>query len=222
MSAESAKVTDRATKAARRRKYEKRRRAEKEAATRLRITEAAVKLHGSVGAARTTISGVAVEAGVQRGTVYRHFPDEAALFEACSSHWIAQNPPPDPEGWAKEDDGDARLHRALDEVYSYYERTAEMIENNLRDVATVPALRPSMELFSAYLEAAREALVAGRPERGPARRTVRASIGHALAFTTWRSLTREQGLSRAQAVELMAALVGASGASPGRRTKPET
>ena len=82
------------------RRYRKRRRAELEDETRRRITEAAVELHGTVGPARTTISAVAERAGVQRATLYRHFPDEEALFDACSSHWAAQHPLPDLADWA--------------------------------------------------------------------------------------------------------------------------
>src|SRR5215211_773494 len=92
-----------------RRPYRKRRRAELEADTRLRITEATVDLHGSVGPARTTISAVAERAGVQRATVYRHFSDEEALFDACSSHWMAQHPLPDPAAWAAIQDAHERL-----------------------------------------------------------------------------------------------------------------
>ena len=102
----------------RKRAYRKRRRAEQEEETRLRITEAAVDLHGSVGPARTTVSAIAERAGVQRATVYRHFPDEEALFAACSSHWAALNPPPDPAAWAEIADPDERLRRALSELYS--------------------------------------------------------------------------------------------------------
>ena len=78
------------------REYKKRKRAESEEATRQRIAAAAAELHEHVGPARTTFSAVAERAGVQRATLYRHFPDEDALFEACSSHWSARNPPPDP------------------------------------------------------------------------------------------------------------------------------
>ena len=104
----------------RKRAYRKRRRAEQEEETRLRITEAAVDLHGSVGPARTTVSAIAERAGVQRATVYRHFPDEEALFAACSSHWAALNPPPDPAVWAEIADPDQRLRGALAELYSWY------------------------------------------------------------------------------------------------------
>src|SRR5579875_2063927 len=104
-----------------RRRYQKRRRAEREVQTRLRITEAAVKLHGTVGPARTTIKGVATEAGVQRATVYHHFPDLDSLFIACSTHWASLNPPPDPKGWRQIIDSDIRLRQGLTELYAWYD-----------------------------------------------------------------------------------------------------
>src|SRR4051794_1391044 len=76
------------------RAYTKRRRAELEEQTRRRITESAVALHGTIGPSRTSMSAVAERAGVRRSTLYRHYPDEAALFEACSAHWVAANPWP--------------------------------------------------------------------------------------------------------------------------------
>src|SRR3954468_12285216 len=105
------------------RKYEKKRRAELEAETRRRITETAVELHGTVGPARTSISAIAERAGVRRSTVYRHFPDEAALFDACSSHWEAANPVPDLARWESIGDPDERLQAGLSDLYAYYART---------------------------------------------------------------------------------------------------
>ena len=64
------------------RKYELKKRAEQMGETRQRITEAAIELHGSVGPSRTTMSAVAERAGVERRTLYRHFPNEADLFAA--------------------------------------------------------------------------------------------------------------------------------------------
>src|SRR5919108_6229692 len=189
-----------------RRTYRKRRRAQLEAETRLRITEAAVDLHGCVGPARTTISGVAERAGVQRATVYRHFADEEALFDACSSHWMAQHPLPDPTAWANIENPDERLPVALGELYEWYEQGEYMLANVTRDLALVPALRPSMEAFQRWLDAAADALVGGRPEGGARRRRKRAAVGHALAFETWRSLVGHQGMSRSEAIELMKAL----------------
>jgi AcrR family transcriptional regulator len=190
-----------------RRPYRKRRRAQLEAETRLRITDAAIDLHGSVGPARTTISAVADRAGVQRATVYRHFPDEEALFDACSSHWMAQHPLPDPARWTQIEDPAQRLRVALGELYEWYEHGEYMLERTTRDLALVPALRPSMEAFHGWLEAA---ILHGRPKRGRRGRRLRAAVGHALAFETWRSLAIHQGLPRAETIELMEALANAA------------
>jgi AcrR family transcriptional regulator len=189
------------------RTYRKRQRAESEAQTRLRITESAVHLHGTVGPARTTMSAVAEHAGVQRSTLYRHFPDEAALFDACSAHWVAANPRPDLVAWAAISDPDERLRAALTELYGYYERAAPMLENLLRDEHVVDVLRERFQGFHWYLDAVADTLMAGRGLRGSARRRARAAIGHAVAFSTWRSLVREQGLPQAEAVELASGFV---------------
>jgi AcrR family transcriptional regulator len=193
------------------RPYRMKRRAELEEQTRLRITESAVELHGTVGPAHTSVTAVAERAGVRRSTVYRHFPDEAALFAACSGHWIAQNPRPDLSRWAAIEDPDARLRSALEEIYAHYRATERMLANLLRDEATMPVVQERFAGFHAFLEHARDVLLAGRRSRGAARRRERAAIGHALAFTTWRSLAREQGLSDLESARLMAGLIAAAG-----------
>lgn len=194
------------------RRYEKKRRAELEAETRRRITESAVELHGTLGPARTSISAVAERAGVRRSTVYRHFPDEVALFTACSTHFAESNPVPDLADWEAIADPDERLRTALDELYGYYRRTERMMDNLHRDSVTMPVVKRMFTPFREYLSAARETLIRGRAVRGRRRDTVRAAIGHALAYPTWRSLSREQGLDDEQATELMCKLVaGAAG-----------
>ncbi|MEZ5078561.1 MAG: helix-turn-helix domain-containing protein [Solirubrobacterales bacterium] len=193
------------------RPYRKRRRAAAEEETKRRITEATVELHGSVGPARTTFSAVAERAGVQRATVYRYFPDEEALFGACSAHWLAEHPLPDAAAWAAIDDPEERLRTGLEELYAWYARGEQMLLRTTRDTSLVPALGPSMEAFGAWVSYAAETLVRGRPERGTRRRRIRAAVGHAIAFATWRSLVREQELSEAEAVELMLATVAAAG-----------
>ncbi|HEX8688694.1 MAG TPA: helix-turn-helix domain-containing protein [Solirubrobacterales bacterium] len=199
------------TSQASKRKYRKRRRAELEEETRLRITEAAVALHGSLGPARTTISAVAERAGVQRATVYRHFPDEEALFGACSAHWRAQHPLPDLAEWAAVEDPSERLRLALTGLYAWYERGEGMLEKTTRDAPLVPAMRAAVESMGGWFAEAIAIILRGRPERGARRRRVEAAIGHAVSFPTWRSLVREQGLARAEAVELMCGLVAAAG-----------
>ena len=190
----------------RKRKYEKKVRAEAEAQTRLRITESAVELHGSLGPANTSMSAVAEHAGVRRSTLYRHFPDERALFGACSAHWAEANPPPDIGAWAAIEDPEERLEAALSELYAFYGRTEEMLDKLLRDAPTVPVVDELMGGFRAFLDEAAKVLMRGRGLRGKAAKRIRAAIGHALAFRTWQDLTRAQGLSDDQAVELMARL----------------
>jgi AcrR family transcriptional regulator len=194
------------------RPYRMKRRAELEEQTRVRIAESAVALHEELGPARTSISAVAERAGVRRSTVYRHFPDEEALFAACSAHWGAANPPPDPSAWAAIEDPGARTEAALRELYAFYGRTEAMLASLLRDAPVVPVVQRLMGDFYGYLSAIQDILMAGRGLRGRAARRTRAAIGHALAFETWRSLTREQELADRDAVALMRGLVdGAAG-----------
>ena len=195
------------------RPYRKRRRAQLEAVTRRRITESAVELHGTIGPSQTSVSAVAERAGVRRSTVYRHFRDEAALFDACSAHWRAANPRPSLEDWAGIPDPDERLTAALRELYGYYRCTESMLANLLRDEERMPVVEEKFALFRDYLASARATLLRGRGVRGSARRRVGAAIGHALWFETWRSLSRE-GLDDREAAELMCRLVAAAGARP--------
>jgi AcrR family transcriptional regulator len=189
------------------RPYRMTRRAELEEQTRRRITESTVALHEELGPARTSISAVAERAGVRRSTVYRHFPDEEALFAACSSHWRADNPPPDPRSWATIEDPAQRTEAALRELYAFYGRTEGMYTSLLRDEPVVPIVHRLLGDFYGYLRAIQDLLMTGRGLRGRAARRTRAAIGHALSFPTWSSLTREQGLTDADAVALMCSLV---------------
>jgi AcrR family transcriptional regulator len=195
------------------RPYRMKRRAELEEQTRLRITESAMALHRELGPARTSITAVAERAGVRRSTVYRHFPDEEALFRACSSHWGAANPPPDASAWAAIEDPRERTETALGELYAFYGRNEEMFTSLLRDELLVPIVHHLMGDFYGYLAAIQDILMAGRGLRGRAARRTRAAIGHALAFPTWQSLTREQGLGDGEAVALMCSLVDDAAAS---------
>jgi len=192
------------------RPYRKKRRAEAEAETRLRITESAVALHGTLGPSRTSMSAIAEHAGVRRSTLYRHFPDEDAVFAACSAHWRDANPAPDLGAWAAIDDPSRRLRVALGELYAYYRRTEGMLANLYRDEPLVPSVKATFSRFRGYVAAAAEVLMDGRRLRGRARTRVGASIALAVEFATWRSLTREQGLDDDAAADLMCRLVDAA------------
>ncbi|MDQ6878043.1 MAG: TetR/AcrR family transcriptional regulator [Candidatus Dormibacteraeota bacterium] len=197
--------------AAEKRRYRMDRRADAQERTRLRITDSAIELHGTIGPSQTSISAVAALAGVRRSTVYRHFPDEAALFDACSAHWRAQNPPPDTDAWAAIRSPDDRLRVALNELHTFYERTEQMYDNLFRDETTVAVVRERFTAFRSYVMVARETLMLGRSLRGARRRRTQAALGHAIAFSTWKSLVREQGLSNSDASALLIMLVESTG-----------
>jgi AcrR family transcriptional regulator len=192
------------------RKYELKKRAEEMAETHRRITDAAIELHGTVGPSRTTLSAVAKRAGVERRTLYRHFPTEADLFAACSTHYFTANPWPDLGTWRAIGDPQQRLVRALDELYAYYERTEPMLSNVLRDAELVDFARGAVAPLHAFLDEAAEILTIGRQVvRGRRRQILGGALRHALAFSTWRSLSTN-GVGRSDAVKLMAALVEAA------------
>src|SRR6266567_5093007 len=134
------------------RPYRMRRRAELEEQTRRRITESTIALHEEFGPARTSISAIAGRAGVRRSTVYRHFPDEDALFAACSSHWRAANPPPDPRAWSSIEDPAERTDSALRDLYAFYGRTQRMYSSLLRDEPLAPPVQRRLRDFYRYLD----------------------------------------------------------------------
>jgi AcrR family transcriptional regulator len=177
------------------RRYELRKRADTMAETRQRITEAAVALHGSIGPARTTVAAIAERAGVQRHTVYRHFPTEADVFAACTQHYSALHPWPDPAAW----DGDTNT--ALNELYAYYAEVEPMMTNALRDAEVTPIVAAAMQPYLDYLEK-----VTGLLTDGSALTT--AAIRHAVDFRTWRSLVRQNELPPSDAVRLMTRMIG--------------
>lgn len=185
------------------RRYELRVRAEQQERTRQRIVEATIALHQAVGPARTTITAIAERAGVGRLSVYRHFPDEQSLLAACSGLWWQRNPPPDPDTWRTIADPTERLRTALRESYAYHRRTEAMISHVLADVGD----QPVMAGYHAHWARAADAVAAAWPVRGREHRLVRPAVGHALAFTTWRSLTTDQGLDDDSARELAARMV---------------
>ena len=179
------------------RPYRLKRRAEQQARTRERIVEAAAALHEQLGPRNTTISAVAERAGVQRLTVYRHFPDDRALFAACSAHWLGLNPPPDAQAWRDLDDPAARSRAALGALYAYYRRTARMWRSVYRDLEALPALEKPMAGVQAYLQDVAGDLLATWRAGPGARRTLKAALAHCVAFATWDSLARE-GLKDAE------------------------
>lgn len=188
------------------RRYEQRARAERQADTRRRIAEATAELHEEVGPARTTVAEIARRAGVQRLTVYNNFPDEHDLFAACQQHFLAQNPPPDLATALGIADPGERVESVLHGLYGWYRSTERMSTNVRRDRETMPALDALMaETSDAALGRLADALAAG-VAAGKPRRPVRAAVALALDFWTWRRLARE-GLGDRAAARLMTGFV---------------
>lgn len=180
------------------RTYKLGKRADRKAETRQRIVEAAVDLHGSVGPAATSLSMVAERAGVQRHTLYAHFPRERLLFEACSGLTIERDPMPDPRPWREIADPGDKLRTGLDAIYGWYERNAQLAACVLRDAEHHALTRDIVEeKMGPPMAECRAALGHGLPP--PAN----AMLGLAMSFATWRTLTRDEGLSSGGAAEAM-------------------
>jgi AcrR family transcriptional regulator len=174
------------------RKYRKTRRAEQEEQTRDKIVDAAMALHEEIGPRATSISAIAERAGVQRLTVYRHFKDDVAIFQACSSRWFELNPPPDPSLWRELSPALKRTEETLRNIYTYYAANAQMLNRVYSDEADVPALQEVMEGFKSYLDQIGNDLVKAWQPESKKRKDVKVLISHALQFPTWNSFSQEK------------------------------
>jgi AcrR family transcriptional regulator len=199
------------------RTYRMGRRRESLEATRQRIAEAAFELHATIGPAQTSISAVAERAGVQRHTVYNHFPDMTALIRACTEHGLRVTRIPEAAPWQAEEDPTKRLRAGLIELYGYYRANARLLGNVVRDLPVMGS--GGSEAFIEHMGGLFGALAAGWTGEDATQRLRMISIGHAMAFETWQSLT-DQGLSDAEAAELMLQLVtGVEGGGHPRRVR---
>jgi AcrR family transcriptional regulator len=171
------------------RKYELKLRGEQLQETRQRITEATMELHRTVGPAATQISEIARRAGVQRVTVYNHFPDDASLLMACSAHWRSLHPAPDPGEWLRFDDAGERTRLALHRLYAWYRETEPMTANVLRDAEVLPELRRVVgQGLGAYLDHVRSTLIGPWSGRAQDAEALSASVAAVTDFHFWRSL----------------------------------
>jgi len=181
------------------RKYELKRRAERQDETRQRIVDATIELHRTIGAARTTVSEIAKRSGVGRVTVYRHFPDEETLFYACSGHYFSQHPFPDIARWGQIPAPLDRLREGLRESYAWHDDNRQMIAMALAEARDLPIMAP----YHAFWDRAAETLARAWRVRGRRRADLQALIALALSFDTYRALTQEQRLTIEQAIALM-------------------
>jgi AcrR family transcriptional regulator len=190
------------------RAYHLNRRATSQNETRQRIIEATVHLHQLLGPTKTTISAIANRAGVERLTVYRHFPDDKTLFSACTSHYLSLNPPPDPTRWMAIIDPAERLRTGLNEIYAYHHLTEPMFTQSASALEEIPVLREVLRPFFEYWGRVQEILCSPWETTALANPQVRVIVSHAIKFQTWRSLVKEHHLSNVQTVDLWMSVVG--------------
>ncbi len=181
------------------RSYQLKRRAERQDRTRQKIVAAAIALHQEKGLAATTMSDVAERAKVGRVTVYRHFPDEAALVGACSGQYFERHPLPDPEPWRSVVNPAERLRRGLREIYAYHSETEPMMVSVLAEIRDLSVMAP----YHAHWQRCAEVLATAWPLSGRRKEHLFAACALALSFNTWRTLVRGHGLTNAQAIDLM-------------------
>ena len=90
-----------------------------------------------------------------------------------------------------------------------------MFSNVLRDAELIDYARDAVIPLRTYLEEAAAILAVGWPVRGRRRHLLVAALRHALAFSTWQSLT-SSGVARTEAAMLAAAVVEAAANPRGR------
>jgi AcrR family transcriptional regulator len=183
-------------------------RAEKKADMHRELARAAFELHESIGPSKTTVSAIARKAGVQRLTVYRHFSDEEEVFSACTAYSFEIDPPPSPDHWAAITDPEERLRTALGQLFGYYARKQQLLSNLYRD-AEMPVVNAALERRRAVMNQAVNLLAQGWPAASVTNLRLRAAVGHAIEFSTWLSLTKDQGLNDDEAMGLAFAFVTA-------------
>jgi len=180
------------------RTYTLKRRAEQQADTRRRIVEAAVELHSSIGPGLTTLSMVAERAGVQRHTLYAHFPDEKSLYLACSGLADERDPPPAAEPWRAIGAPGERLRVGLAAIYGWYERNASLAACVLRDAEYHALTREIAEMrWGPVMAAYAQVLGAGLSAKQ------QPMLALALSFFTWRTLVRDGGLKTSAVADAM-------------------
>jgi AcrR family transcriptional regulator len=189
----------------RKRRYTLKRRAENQAETRRRIVEATVALHTEIGPARTTISAVAERAGVQRHTVYAHFPTEKDLHLACSGLALERDPMPDQGPWQAIADPEQRLRRALKELYAWYARNADLFGNVFRDLEFHP---PTQEIVDLRMGPRMKQIHVVLSHGFHPSAKLSAALDLALSFHAWRLLTVQGKLSPDAAVDFMVCAIG--------------
>lgn len=169
-------------------------RAERQAATRARILEAALLLFMDHWVEDITFQDVASTAGVGLQTVIRHFGSRAELIRSAAEQANREvlsrrfeAPPGDPEA-------------ALDNLLDHYERDGDRVLRALAQEDRVRDLRPFLEAgregHRRWVEAVLGPLVEEESPRG--RRARLAELAAVTDVYLWKLLRKDQGFSTAE------------------------
>jgi len=193
------------------RSYKLKNRAAGQDQTRKMIVEATIELHQAKGIAATSVNDIAERAQVAKVTVYRHFPDQETLAQACSGLYFQRHPFPDPESWRHIEDPADRFRQGLRETYAYHRSTEPMTARIIGEARDLPVMAPYHE----QLRKAADVIAAAWPRTAREKAALKAALALALSFDTWRQLTRIGQLSDGEAIDLMMRLVCDGRANPG-------
>lgn len=184
------------------------RRRESIEATRERIVAAAFSLHATIGPSRTSIAAIAERAGVQRHTVYHHFPHIDALYEACTTHGMEATGMPSAAGWSEIVDDEVRYESGLGALVAWYRANASMLAAILGAPEEGAAAAMEPDPFTRRMLEIRAALIGERVVPAERRPLFEAAVDHSLAFWTWRTLA-DGGLDDDSIVALLGSIVSA-------------
>jgi AcrR family transcriptional regulator len=168
------------------RPYAMQRRATLEAETRERIVRATVKLHAQHGGLGTSYAMIAKQADVAPQTVYNHFPDLGALFDACTGHVQDRAPPLGLETFRSGRSPAARLRLLAQAVYARHAFLSPWMRINWYEAALIPELGAILARGNAALRQLIAAAVA--PDREPTAGFVDAAFV-LLDYPAWQELT---------------------------------
>lgn len=90
-----------------------------------RILQVAAEHVRKFGAGRTTVVGIAAEAGMSHANVYRYFPSKMSLLEALTEQWLRPLEVGLHEIADAPDPADDKLERILSSVYRTYRNKVE-------------------------------------------------------------------------------------------------
>ena len=181
-----------------------------------RILHAAAKVYAETGFRGTTTRRVAIEAGVNEITLFRHFGNKEALLKAA----LQRIPSPAAAGLADPEDPEPQLFAWAYGLYQHWYEGRNLICRVMGDMVEHPELAPTLceepgcehQTLSRYLDRMRELGLASAPFHSEAAAGM--LMGAIFTHAVWRDHYNDPTLPPADVVvrQFVALLLGAVGA----------